>query len=158
MAEFFGFEINRAKKGTERPSFVPDTEADGAGVITTSGHFGIYLDVDGDKAKTEIDLLLKYRDVASQPECDAAIEDIVNETIVGDHKESPVNIVLDALEVSDNIKDTIREEFDTVLRLVNFNQYAHDIFRKWYIDGRLPYHVIIDEGKPQAGIKETEKS
>ena len=99
MAEFFGFEINRKKKGPERPSFVPDTESDGAGVITTGGHFGVYLDLDGDKAKTEIDLLLKYRDVASQPECDAAIEDIINESIVGDHEEAPVNIVLDALDV-----------------------------------------------------------
>jgi len=154
MAEFFGFEINRKKKGPERPSFVPDTESDGAGVITTGGHFGVYLDIDGDKAKNEIDLLLKYRDIAAQPECDAAIEDIINESIVGDHDESPVNIILDALDVSDQIKDSIRNEFDQILKLVNFNQYAHDIFRKWYVDGRLPYHVIIDESKPQAGIKE----
>ena len=79
MAEFFGFEINRkGKKEPERVSFVPDTESDGAGVIQSGGHFGQYIDVDGDKAKNEIDLILKYRDVATQPECDAAIEDIVN--------------------------------------------------------------------------------
>jgi hypothetical protein len=154
MAEFFGFEINRKGKGTPRPSFVPDTEADGAGVIQTGGHFGIYLDVDGDNQKNEVELIMKYRDISAQPECDAAVEDIVNETIIGDHNESPVNIVLDALEVSDQIKESIKNEFSHILKLVSFNQYAHDIFRKWYVDGRLPYHVIIDEGSPAKGIKE----
>ena len=154
MAEFFGFEINRKGNKTPRPSFVPDTEADGAGVIQSGGHFGVYLDVDGDKVKGEVDLIMKYRDVSAQPECDAAIEDIVNETIVGDHNEAPVNIVLDSLDVSDQIKDSIKHEFGEILRMINFNQYAHDIFRKWYVDGRLPYHVIIDEGSPAKGIKE----
>jgi hypothetical protein len=154
MAEFFGFEINRKGKGTPRPSFVPDTEADGAGVIQTGGHFGIYLDVDGDNQKNEVELIMKYRDISAQPECDAAVEDIVNETIIGDHNESPINIVLDALEVSDQIKESIKNEFSHILKLVSFNQYAHDIFRKWYVDGRLPYHVIIDEGSPAKGIKE----
>ena len=155
MAEFFGFEINR--KGTkkpERPSFVPDTESDGAGVIQSGGHFGVYLDVDGDKVKTENELIMRYRDIAAQPECDAAVEDIVNESIVGDHTEAPVNIVLDELDVSDQIKDVMRDEFQIILKMINFNQYAHDIFRKWYVDGRLPYHVIIDEGNPAKGIKE----
>ena len=155
MAEFFGFEINRkANKKVERPSFVPNTEADGAGVIQSGGHFGVYLDQDGDKVKGELDLIMKYRDISAQPECDAAIEDIVNETIVGDHDSSPVDIRLDALDVSDQIKEVVKNEFDNVLRMINFNQYAHDIFRKWYIDGRLPYHVIIDEGSPSKGIKE----
>jgi len=155
MAEFFGFEINRkANKKAERPSFVPNTEADGAGVIQSGGHFGVYLDQDGDKVKGELDLIMKYRDISAQPECDAAIEDIVNETIVGDHDSSPVDIRLDALDVSDQIKEVVKNEFDNVLRMINFNQYAHDIFRKWYIDGRLPYHVIIDEGSPSKGIKE----
>ncbi len=155
MAEFFGFEIKRkGSKVKDRISFVPNTEEDGAGVISTGGHFGVYMDLAGDQAKSEIDLILKYRDIAAQPECDAAIEDIINETIVGDHDEAPCNIILDKLDLSDAIKDAIREEFSTVLKLVNFNSYAHDIFRKWYIDGRLPYHVIIDEGNPKAGIKE----
>ena len=155
MAEFFGFEITR-KKGEKEllPSFVPQTEDDGAGVISAGGHFGAYLDIDGDKAKSEVDLIYKYRDVATQPECDAAIEEIVNESIVGDHDESPVNLVLDKLEVSDKIKDAVRYEFDTVLRLLNFNQYAHDIFRKWYVDGRLPYHIIVDSKNPSKGIQE----
>ena len=153
MAEFFGFEIKRkGSKAPDRISFVPNTEEDGAGVISTGGHFGVYMDLAGDQAKSEIDLILKYRDIAAQPECDAAIEDIINETIVGDHDEAPCNIILDKLDLSDAIKDAIREEFSTILKLVNFNSYAHDIFRKWYIDGRLPYHVIIDEGNPKAGI------
>ena len=155
MAEFFGFEIKRKGKGApDRISFVPDTEEDGAGVISTSGHFGVYLDLDGDSAKNEIDLILKYRDIAAQPECDAAIEDIINETIIGDYDAAPCNVILDKLELSDAIKDSIREEFDIVLKLLSFNSYAHDIFRKWYIDGRLPYHVIINEDNPKAGIKE----
>lgn len=156
MAELFGFELKR--KGTKdepiRPSFVPNTDEDGTGVITSGGHFGAYLDLDGDKAKSEIELIFKYRDIAAQPECDAAIEDIINEAIIGDNDESPVNIILDKLEISDKIKDTVREEFDAVLRLLNFNSYAHDIFRRWYVDGRLPYHIIIDNGNPGGGIKE----
>ena len=151
----FGFEIRRkSNKKPLRPSFVPKTEEDGAGIITTGGHFGAYLDVDGDKAKTEIDLIYKYRDIATQPECDAAVEDIVNESIVGDAESAPISIVLDELEQSDKIKESIRNEFEHVIRLLNFNQYAHDIFRKWYVDGRLPYHIIIDQDKPAGGIKE----
>ena len=155
MADFFGFEIKR--KGNEepiRPSFVPNTDEDGSGVITTGGHFGAYLDLDGDKAKNEVDLIYKYRDIASQPECDAAIEDIINESIVGDNDEAPVNLILDQLEISDKIKESVKNEFETVLRLLNFNSYAHDIFRKWYVDGRLPYHIIIDDKSPKNGIKE----
>lgn len=155
MAEFFGFEIKR--KGQEepiRPSFVPNTDEDGTGVITTGGHFGAYLDLDGDKAKNEVDLIFKYRDIASQPECDAAIEDIINESIVGDNDEAPVNLVLDQLEISDKIKESVKNEFESILRLLNFNAYAHDIFRKWYVDGRLPYHIIIDDSSPKNGIKE----
>lgn len=155
MAEFFGFEINRkSTKGKELPSFVPKTDEDGTGVIQAGGHFGAYIDMDGDKVKNEVDLILKYRDIASQPECDAAIEDIINESIVGDHNESPVNIILDELEISDSLKESVKKEFNEVLKLLNFNAYAHDIYRKWYIDGRLPYHIIIDNSSPKKGIKE----
>ena len=155
MAEFFGFEITRkGSKEPVRPSFVPKTDEDGSGVIQAGGHFGAYIDMDGDKAKTDVDLIMKYRDISAQPECDAAIEDIVNEAIVGDHDDSPVNLVLDELEISDKIKEAVKHEFDEVLKLLNFNSYAHDIFRKWYVDGRLPYHIIIDPKNPKAGIKE----
>ena len=155
MAEFFGFEINRkGSKNAEPISIVPSTDADGAGVINSGGHFGAYLDLDADKAQNEVDQILKYRDISAQPECDAAIEDIVNESIVGDHNEAPVNIILDKLDISDKIKATVIDEFAQVLRLLKFNSYGHDTFRKWYIDGRLPYHVIVNEKNPQAGIKE----
>ena len=155
MAEFFGFEINRKNgKEAEPVSIVPSTDSDGAGVINSGGHFGAYLDLDADKAQNEVDQILKYRDIAAQPECDAAVEDIVNEAIVGDHNEAPVNIILDKLDTSDKIKETVREEFANVLSLLQFNSYGHDIFRKWYIDGRLPYHVIINDKNPKAGIKE----
>ncbi len=154
MAEFFGFEIKRKQEEPLRPSFVPKDSDDGAGVIQSGGHFGAYIDIDGDRAKNDVDLILKYRDISSQPECDAAIEDIINEAIVGDHDDAPINIILDELEVSDKIKEMVREEFDGLLTLLNFNQYAHDIFRKWYVDGRLPYHIIIDSESPKAGIKE----
>ncbi len=157
MAEFFGFEINRKGKNKEpvRPSFVPRTDSDdGAGVIQAGGHFGAYIDMDGDKAKSDVDLIMKYRDISSQPECDAAIEDIVNEAIVGDHDEAPINLVLDELEISDKIKETIKHEFDTILSMIGFNSYSHDIFRKWYVDGRLPYHIIINNEQPKQGIKE----
>jgi len=155
MAEFFGFEINRkSTKGKELPSFVPKTDEDGTGVIQAGGHFGAYIDMDGDKAKNDNDLIMKYRDIASQPECDAAVEDIINESIVGDNDEAPINIVLDELEVSDKIKESIKHEFNNILSLLSFNAYAHDIFRKWYVDGRLPYHIIINNENPKQGIKE----
>lgn len=156
MAEFFGFEINRKGKEKEVPkvSFVPDTEEDGAGVITSGGHFGAYIDQDGDKAKNEVELIIKYRDVSSQPEADAAIEDIVNEAIVGDHNDVPVDIVLDKVDTSDKIKKLIKAEFNSILEMLNFNSYGHDIFKKWYVDGRLPYHIIVDEANQKQGIKE----
>ncbi len=155
MAELFGFEINRkSSKVKELPSFVPKTDEDGSGVIQAGGHFGAYIDMDGDKFKNEVDLILKYRDIASQPECDAAVEDIINESIVGNNDEAPVNLVLDELEISDKLKEAVKFEFDAVLKLLNFNAYAHDIYRKWYIDGRLPYHIIIDKSSPKKGIQE----
>ena len=155
MAEFFGFEINRkSTKGKDLPSFVPKTDEDGTGVIQAGGHFGAYIDMDGDKAKNDNDLIMKYRDIASQPECDAAVEDIINESIVGDNDESPVNIILDELEVSDKIKESIKNEFESILSLLSFNSYAHDIFRRWYVDGRLPYHIIINNENPKKGIQE----
>ena len=156
MAEFFGFEIKRKSAAIEKPavSFVPKTDEDGAGVIQAGGHFGAYLDIDGDKAKSEIDLILKYRDIAAQPECDAAVEDIVNESIVGNHDGAPLNLILDEVDTSNKIKKSVQAEFTKILQLLNFNSYAHDIYRRWYVDGRLPYHIIIDQNNPKAGIKE----
>ena len=155
MAELFGFEINRkGNKLPELPSFVPDTDEDGVGVINSGGHFGQYVDIDGDTAKNEVDLIYKYRDIASHPECDAAVEDIINEAIVGDNKSAPIEIVMDEMEASDKVKKVMKEEFENIISLLKFNSYSHDIFRKWYVDGRLPYHIIIDNKNPKKGIQE----
>ena len=128
MADFFGFEIKRkGDDGKELPSFVPNTDDDGVGVISTGGHFGQYVDLDGDTAKNEVDLIMKYRDIASHPECDAAIEDVVNESICGDAKSAPIEIILDEVQASDKVKKAMKEEFENVVNLLHFNSYAHDI-------------------------------
>jgi hypothetical protein len=156
--ELFGFEIKRKdeeKEEKKKASFVPRDEEDGAGqIVNAGGFFGQYLDTAGEGFKTDADMILKYRDVATQPECDAAIEDIVSEAIVSDEDGAPVDIILDDLDQPDRIKKLIKEEFDNVLELLNLNWYGHDIFRRWYIDGRLFYHKIIDEKNPKRGILE----
>lgn len=158
MAELFGFEIKRKdqeKEDAKRLSFVAPDSDDGLGyVVNAGGHFGQYVDMEGDKAKTEIQQIIKYRNVAMQPECDAAIEDIVNESIVADENSAPVELNMDSLDQSDKIKDMIKEEFEHVVKLLNMNWQGHDIFRRWYIDGRLYFHKIIDEKNPKAGIIE----
>ena len=110
--------------------------------------------MEGDKAKTEIQQIIKYRNVAMQPECDAAIEDIVNESIVADEDSAPVELNMDGLDQSDKIKDMIKEEFEYIVKMLNMNWQGHDIFRRWYIDGRLYFHKIIDEKNPKGGIIE----
>jgi hypothetical protein len=158
--ELFGFELKRKateKEDAKKKSFVLPMEDDGSSYISTGAgaHFGQYIDMDGAfGAKSEGDLIRRYRDVAQQPECDAAIEDIVNEAIIGDGDSAPVDIRLDDLEQPENIKKQISEEFDRIIELLQFNHYAHDVFRKWYIDGRLYYHIIVDEKSPQKGILE----
>ena len=161
---FFGFSITRdpsspeeRKKRLEKQpaSFVPPTADDGSMAIASGGYYGQYLDLDGDAAKTDVDLIRKYRIAAEQPECDAAIDDIVNESIVADDEESsPVDLNLDKLEQPDSIKDEIKGEFDHLLKLLNFNLNGMDIFRRWYIDGRLYYHIIVDEENREEGIQE----
>ena len=153
----FGFEIKRKddKEEKKKVSFVPRDEEDGAGqIVSAGGYFGQYLDMNGGVSKSEADLIMKYRDIAQNPECDAAIEDIVNEAIVADEDSSPVEIILDDLDQPDRIKKLIKEEFDNVMQMINLNWYGHDIFRRWYIDGRLYYHKIIDESQPKRGILE----
>lgn len=156
--ELFGFEISRKKQEEEqakKQSFVaPDTD-DGAHVVSEGGYYGQYVDIEGIKAKDDADLIKKYRESSLYPECDAAITDIVNEAIVTDSAEQPIDIVTDGLKnYNDKIKKLIKEEFDEVVRLLKFNANAHDIFRKWYVDGRIYYHMIIDEKNPKAGILE----
>jgi hypothetical protein len=157
--ELFGFEIKRKaeeKEEKKKVSFVPRETEDGAGyVVNAGGYFGQYIDQSGNGAvKNEADLIMKYRDIATQPECDAAIDDIVSEAIVSDEDSAPVEIILDDVEQPDRIKKLIMQEFDEVINLLNLNWYGHDIFRRWYIDGRLFFHKIIDEKNPKRGIIE----
>lgn len=158
MAELFGFEIKRKeqeKEESKKKSFVAPLEDDGSSYIQASGgHFGQYVDLDGGEARNEADMIRRYRDVAQQPECDAAIEDIINEAIVSDSASAPVDLVTDDLDQPDNIKKIIREEFKNVIELLQFNHYAHEIFRRWYVDGRLFYHMIIDDKSPKKGLLE----
>jgi hypothetical protein len=152
----FGFTISRQKQNDEQavqPSFSPPSNDDGALTITSAAYYGTYVDLDG-TAKNEVELISRYREMAMQPEIEAALDDIVNEAICQDDDGKNVKIVLDTLNVSDKIKKAIREEFSTIIRLLNYNNMAHDIFRRYYIDGKMYYHVIIDRDKPTEGIKE----
>ena len=152
----FGFEIkrsNRQKEKPQLPSVVPQLDDDGSGYITASGsHYGSYIDLSGEKAKDDKDLIKKYRSLAEHPEVDAAIEDIVNETISGE--ENIIEIVLDNVETTAAIKKQIKEEFDGVCSMLDFQNHAHDIFRRYYVDGRIYHHLVIDPKRPQEGIQE----
>lgn len=161
--QFFGFTISKTadteaekrKKLLEQPaSFVPPTSEDGSTAIAAGGYYGQYLDIEGDAAKTDVDLIRKYRISAEQPECDMAIENIVNAAIVHDTDDTCVDLNMDALEVPASIKKEVKAEFDHVLKLLNFNLNGQDIFRRWYIDGRVYYHIIIDEENRDEGIQE----
>jgi len=153
MAQIFGFEFKRKTKEVDLPSFSPSKENDdGALVIAAGGAYGTYVDLDG-TVRSEAELVTKYREMALQPECDSAIDEIVNESIAIDEKHL-VKIVLDELQVSPQLKAVISAEFDNCLRIVDFNKYAYEIYRRWYIDGRLYYHVVIDDKNPKEGIKE----
>ena len=151
MAELFGFQISRKSKGQDPPSVVLPAPEDGA--ATTAGFYSEYLDIDG-SAKNEYDLIRRYRDVSEHPECDLAIEDIVNESINSEENRDSVDIITDKLPHGPQIKKRIQEEFAQVLRLFEFQNKCHDIFRRWYIDGRLYYQKILDETDPQKGIQE----
>ena len=155
MAKLFGFSIEdpneKKKKGVISP--VPPNNEDGADYFLTSGFYGQYVDIEG-VFRTEFDVIKRYRDMALHPECDTAIEHVVNEAIVSDSNDSPVEINLDNLNVSDKLKTVIRDEFKGVKDLLQFDKKAHEIFRNWYTDGRLYYHKVIDVQKPDEGIQE----
>ena len=154
MARLFGFSIEDTEKippGVVSP--IPQNNADGSDHYLTSGFFGSYVDIEG-IYRTEFDLIKRYREMALHPECDSAIEDIVQEAIVSDTNDSPVEIELSNLNASDGIKTKIREEFKAVKDLLDFDKKAHEIYRNWYIDGRLYYHKVIDLKKPEEGIVE----
>jgi len=152
MAQLFGFQITRASKGQgEQPSFILPEPEDGA--TTTAGFYSEFLDLDA-SAKNEYDLIRRYRSAAEHPECDFAIEDIVNEAINMEYGRDTVSINTDKLPYTQKIKTRVRQEFLQILRLFDFNNRAHDIFRRWYIDGRIHYHKVIDESDPKKGIQE----
>ena len=154
----FGFEIKRAKdKSAEKlQSIVPPTDDDGAGYVTASGsHYGTYVNLgEGDHSKDNHQNIRQYRAVAIHPEVDAAIEDIVNESITN-NEGSPVSLVLDEVEgLSDQLKKVMTEEFDHICSMLKFTDLGHDIFRRWYVDGRLYHHLVVDEKNLKAGIQE----
>ena len=156
MAGFnlFGFEISRKRAEQNlQPQVSAPVNDDGAITVTSGGYFGTYLDLEANY-KNENDLITRYREMAMQPELEAAIDDIINEGVVHDDKGKSVSIILDDLEQPDKIKDMIRAEFDAVLRLLDFSNSGSEIFRRWYIDGRLFYQVLIDENNVKAGIQE----
>ena len=154
MAELFGFKIERSSKDSGGgTTFSTPTPDDGTIDVAGGGFFGQILDTDG-RERTDLDLIRRYRDIAQQAECDTAIEDIINEGIVANESDQAVEITLDRLPYPEKIKRKIRIEFHEVLRLLSFEQKGHDIFRRWYVDGRLFYHKIIDNKNPRKGIQE----
>ena len=153
MAKLFGFSIDEPKKSPSVVSPVPETNQDGVDNYIASGFYGQYVDIEG-VYRTEHDLIKRYREMAIHPECDGAIEDVVNEAIVSDLYDSPIEIELSNLNASDKLKKAIREEFKYLKEILDFDKKSHEIFRNWYIDGRLYYLKVIDTKKPQEGIKE----
>jgi hypothetical protein len=152
--KLFGFKIGKDEPEQSLPqSFVPKAEDDGAVAISAGGVYGTYVDLEG-QIRSDSELINKYREMAMQPECDLAIDDIVNEAIVYEEHKYPVEIVLDELKQPESIKKKIRDEYSHVMKLLDFNNMGYDIFRRWYIDGRLYYHMIIDEKNPRLGLRE----
>ena len=161
ILKLFGFELKRAEdkqkeeKKKKLQSVVTPTDPDGAGYVTASGsHYGQFIDMDGNQAKDNRQLVLKYRGVAVHPEVDAAIEDIVNEAIVGSENEAPVELNLDNVDAPDNIKKTMIDEFNKLIGMMKFTEMGTDIFRSYYIDGRLYHHLIVNESQPKLGIQD----
>jgi len=154
MAELFGFSITRAKKQQDpKQSFTTKQADDGTQTVAAGGYFGQYLDMEG-TAKTEADLIRRYREVSLHPECDMAIEDIVNEAIVANEMRDAVRVNVENLPYGKDVRKKIEDEFKQVLRLLDFGTKGHDIFRRWYVDGRMFYHKIIDRNSPKKGMTE----
>ena len=156
--KLFGFEIKRARQKEEDkklPSIVPPRDDEGGSYATASGaHYGQYLNLDGNDSKDNYQLIMKYRGNAMHPEVDNAIEDIVNEAITGSELKQNIELNLDNVDVPDKIKKLIREEFDNIYSMLNFKELGHDIFRRWYVDGRLYHHLVVNESAPKLGIQE----
>ena len=151
MSQLFGFSIERAKKAPKGPSFVQKDHLDGSYPVVGGSHFGYTVDIDG-TVRNEYELIGRYRDMILQPECDSAVDDVVNETICGNFDAVPVSLELSNLKVSEKIKKLMRDEFDTILKLLDFDNRSYEIFRRWYVDGRLFYHKVIDPKQPKKGL------
>ena len=154
--EIFGFKIERKSQerpNTNVPAFTLPENEDGAMMVSGAGAYGSYMDMEG-QFKSEIDLIMKYREMSQVSDCEIAVDNIVNEAIVQDGTNPPVNIVLDQTSLTESIKRKVRDEFTKVLDLLNFNNYGHDIFRRWYVEGKIYYHIMIDENDPKLGIIE----
>ena len=154
MAKLFGFKIEKdddQNKGVVSP--VPQSNEDSSDYYVSSGFYGQYVDIDG-VFKSEFELIKRYREMALHPEVDSAIEDIINEAIVSDQNDSPVELDLENLPASAKLKELIREEFKKVKEVIGFDKKCHEILRNWYIDGRIYYHKVIDIEKPEDGLKE----
>lgn len=153
----FGFTITNIKDQQEEErklkSFAPPISDDGAVNITSGGTFGTYIDLDG-TVRSEAELVEKYREMSIQPEIEKAINEMVNESIVQEENEKTVELILEDVNLPEKIKNIIVAEFEYILRIINFDKHGYDIFKRWYIDGRHYYHVIIDENNPMEGIKE----
>ena len=154
MAKLFGFSIENDEQTPKSVvSPVPDSKADQSDYYMTSGFFGNYVDLEG-VFKNEFELIRRYREMALHPEVDGAIEDVIQESIVSDTNQSPVEIELSKLNASDGIKEKLRKEFKFIKDLLDFDKKAHEIYRNWYVDGRLYYHKVIDLKAPHEGIQE----
>ena len=154
MPKLFGFSIDDSdKKPDSVVAPVPQNNEDGVDYFIQSGFYGQYVDIEG-VYKTEYDLIKRYREMALHPECDNAIEDVVNEAIVSDLYDSPIEIELSNVNASDGLKDKIRSEFRHLKEIMDFDKKSHEIFRNWYVDGRLYYMKVIDVKRPQDGIQE----
>jgi hypothetical protein len=151
----FGFQISRNKTDVEQQSektFAPPSNEDGALTISAAAYYGTYVDLDG-TAKNEVELISRYREMAMQPEIESAIDDIINEAIVQNDDGKSIRIIMDDLRQPEKIKKAIEEEFSIILRLLNYQNMATDTFRRFYVDGRIFYHIIIDDDNPTQGIK-----
>ena len=151
--QLFGFSLQRAKKVPKGPSFVQKDSLDGSQPIVGGGYFGYSVDFDG-TIRNDHELITRYREMVLNPECDSAVDDVVNETICGNFDDVPISIDLHNLKQSEKIKKLIRKEFDEILRLLDFDNRAYEIFRRWYVDGRLFFHKVIDPKKPRQGLVE----
>jgi hypothetical protein len=156
--ELFGFRVGRDEEVAERnaqqiPTFTPPPNVDGAMEVAPGGAYGTFVDMEG-VAKNEAELITRYREMSMYPECESAIDDVVNEALITDDQDEPISLNLDNLKQPESVKKRIQEEFDTILKLLDFNNMGYELFRRWYIDGRLFYHIMVDINNPRKGIQE----